>query len=140
MDIRRHNSSASEVAGSYSHATIVNDLVFVSGQVAADAHHRTVVLGDIKDETRAAMELIQIILGELGLTFLDAVKLSIFMSNTDVYDEMNEVYSSFFPSRQFPARTCVGVHKILCGCQIEIECIAKIPSKLKFIVITLLPN
>ena len=50
------------------------------------------------------------------------------MSNVDVYNDMDAVYSSFFEKGKFPARTCVGVQKILFGCQIEIECIARLRS------------
>ena len=126
-ELRRYNSGSSEVAGSYSHAVIAGDLVFISGQIAADSHE-PVNIGDIRDETRASMELIRVILGELGLNFSDTVKFSIFMSNVDVYDDMDAVYSTFFEKGKFPARTCVGVQKILLGCQIEIECIAKLRS------------
>jgi 2-iminobutanoate/2-iminopropanoate deaminase len=128
--LRHHVSPASAVAGAYSHAAIDGDYAFLSGQIAADAKHRSVTIGDIADETRAAMELLQNVLAELGLNFSDVVKVNIYMTDLGQYERMNEVYASFFPPGKLPARTTVGVARVLFGCHIEIECIARLrPEK-----------
>ena len=124
--IRHHNCGISKIGGAYSHAVIDGDYVFLSGQLADDAKHRRVAIGDIVDETRAAMELLQGVLADLALDFSDVVKVNIYMTDLDQFERMNDVYASYFPDKKFPARTTVGVARLLFGCHIEIECIARL--------------
>jgi len=124
--IRHHDSAISKVGGAYSHAVIDRDYVFLSGQLADDANHRPVAVGDIVDETRAAMELLQGVLVDLGLDFGDVVKVNVYMTDLDQFDRMNEIYAGYFPAGRFPARTTVGVASLLFGCHIEIDCIARL--------------
>ena len=125
MTLRHHISGAATVGGAYSHAVIDGDYAFLSGQLAADAH-RAVRRGDVADETRVAMELLQGVLADLGLDFGDVVKVNIYMTDLDQFDRMNEVYAGFFSSGKLPARTTVGVARLLSGCLIEIDCIARV--------------
>ncbi|HUL04977.1 MAG TPA: RidA family protein [Candidatus Acidoferrum sp.] len=122
---RHHNSAVSKIGGAYSHAVVDGDYVFLSGQLADDAKHRRVAIGDIVDETRAAMELLQGVLADLGLDFGDVVKVNIYMTDLDQFDRMNEIYAAYFPAGRFPARTTVGVARLLFGCHIEIDCVAR---------------
>jgi len=122
---RHHNSAVSKIGGAYSHAVVDGDYVFLSGQLADDAKHRRVAIGDIVDETRAAMELLQGVLADLGLDFGDVVKVNIYMTDLDQFDRMNEIYAAYFPAGRFPARTTVGVASLLFGCHIEIDCVAR---------------
>jgi len=123
---RHHNSEISKLGGPYSHAITEGGFVFLSGQLADDANHRRVALGDIVDETRAAMELLQGVLADLGLDFGDVVKVNIYMTDLDQFGRMNEVYAGYFPAGRFPARTTVGVASLLFGCHVEIDCIARL--------------
>ena len=61
--MRQVNSAASLRGGTYSHAVVDGDHVYLAGQIAADrpARHRS---GDIEVETRTCMELIQAVLAE----------------------------------------------------------------------------
>jgi len=127
VTLRHHTSAVAETGGAYSHAVVDGDYAFLSGQLAADAH-RAVQRGDIADETRAAMELLQGVLADLGLDFGDVVKVNIFMADLDQFDRMDSVYASFFSSGKYPARTTVGVARLLSGCLVEIDCIARLRS------------
>jgi 2-iminobutanoate/2-iminopropanoate deaminase len=123
---RHHNSEISKLGGAYSHAVLGGEYVFLSGQLADDAKHRRVAIGDIADETRAAMELLQGVLADLELDFGDVVKVNVYMTDLDQFDRMNEIYAGYFPAGRFPARTTVGVASLLFGCHIEIDCIARL--------------
>jgi 2-iminobutanoate/2-iminopropanoate deaminase len=124
LTLRHHISSAAKVGGAYSHAVVDGEYAFLSGQLADDAH-RSVRRGDIADETRAAMELLQGVLADLGLDFGDVVKVNIYMRDLDQFDRMNEVYAGFFAPGKLPARTTVGVARLLSGCLVEIDCVAR---------------
>jgi 2-iminobutanoate/2-iminopropanoate deaminase len=127
--LRRHTSTIASTGGPYCHAVIDGDHAFLSGQLSDDARHRTVKIGDIADETRAAMELLQGVLADLGLDFSDVVKVNVYMSDLDEFERMNEVYAGFFPDGKFPARTTVGVARLLFGCRVEIDCIAHLRTR-----------
>jgi 2-iminobutanoate/2-iminopropanoate deaminase len=124
LTLRHHTSGKAKVGGAYSQAVIDGDYAFLSGQLADDAH-RPVQRGDIAEETRAAMKLLEGVLADLGLHFGDVVKVNIYMTDLDQFDRMNEVYAGFFASGRLPARTTVGVARLLCGCLVEIDCIAR---------------
>jgi 2-iminobutanoate/2-iminopropanoate deaminase len=119
------NSKAGNDYPSFTHGVRDGDYVFVSGQIAADKRGTKVALGDIETETRAAMDLLGGVLAEFGLTCADLVKVGIFMTNLDEFDAMDAVYATYFPAGKVPARTCVEVRRILAGCRIEIDGIAR---------------
>jgi 2-iminobutanoate/2-iminopropanoate deaminase len=125
MTLRHHISAIAKTGGAYSHAVIDGDYAFLSGQLAEDAHC-AVKRGDIADETRVTMELLQGVLADLGLDFGDVVKFNIYMADLDQFERMNEVYAGFFSPGRLPARTTVGVARLLSGCLIEIECVARL--------------
>ena len=41
------------------------------------------------------------------------------------YEDMNNVYSSYFAPNRLPARTCIGVTDLALGALVEIDMIAK---------------
>jgi 2-iminobutanoate/2-iminopropanoate deaminase len=123
--MRQVNSDASLRGGSYSHAVVDGDHVYLAGQIAAD-RPAAPPLGDIEVETRTCMELIQAVLGELGLTFADVLRVGVFMTDLSEFERMDRVNASFLEQGHAPARTTVGVAQILFGCRVEIDCVARL--------------
>jgi|SRR6478735_678939 2-iminobutanoate/2-iminopropanoate deaminase len=121
--MRHVTSAASLTGGTYSHAVVEGDRVYVSGQIAADRPGGGP--GDIETETRTCMELIVAILGELSLGFGDVLQVRVFMTDLREFERMDAVYATFLEPGCAPARTCVGVAEILAGCRIEIDCVAR---------------
>jgi 2-iminobutanoate/2-iminopropanoate deaminase len=61
---------------------------------------------------------------EAGGCSLDRVlKATVFITNMDDFDKMNEVYAGFFSDTP-PARSCVAVSALAKGAKVEIEVIA----------------
>jgi 2-iminobutanoate/2-iminopropanoate deaminase len=114
---------------SYSQAVRSGDLIFVAGQLAADDPAFVPSTGDIESETRMALDRIGRILAVAGSSFEDAVRVGIFMTDLDGFEAMNAVYRTYFADPHRPARTCVGVSRLLAGGQIEIECVARARQK-----------
>lgn len=54
------------------------DLVFVGGQISADAKGRTVAAGDVETQARNVMEFIRRVLAEAGATMADVVKHNVY--------------------------------------------------------------
>jgi 2-iminobutanoate/2-iminopropanoate deaminase len=109
------------VAGPYSPALKVNNLLFVSGQIAKQ--------GDIKEQTKTILENIKKIVETAGGKVSNLVKLCVFMTDIKEFSEMNSVYKKFFEDNGvteiFPARSTVEVSNlVLEGLLIEIDAIA----------------
>ena len=109
--------------GPYSHGVLVNNMLFVSGQVGKRADTGELVLHDIKAETGQVMENIEAILKEAGMNFSNVIKTSIFLKDMNCFGAVNEVYGSFF-SGSYPARETVQVSKLPLDVNVEISVIA----------------
>jgi 2-iminobutanoate/2-iminopropanoate deaminase len=106
--------------GPYSQAVIANGFLFASGQVAFNPATGELVLTDILSETKQVMENIKAILDEAKLGFANVVKTSIFLSDMQLFAQVNEVYASYF-STDFPARETVAVKTLPRNVNVEIS-------------------
>jgi 2-iminobutanoate/2-iminopropanoate deaminase len=111
--------------GPYSQAVIANGFLFASGQVAFDPATGELVLTDIQAETRQVMENIKAILEEAKLSFAHVVKTTIFLSDMQLFAQVNEVYGSYFTAN-FPARETVAVKTLPRNVNIEVSITAVI--------------
>jgi 2-iminobutanoate/2-iminopropanoate deaminase len=116
-------SNAPAPIGPYNQAVKAGGLLFVSGQIAIVAATNELLKGTIKEETHLAMQNLEAILVEAGLTFEHVVKTTIFLSDMSLFAEVNEVYGSYF-SGNFPARETVAVKGLPKGVNVEISIIA----------------
>lgn len=116
-------SNAPAPIGPYNQAVKAGGLLFVSGQIAIVAATNELLKGTIKEETHLAMQNLEAILVEAGLTFEHVVKTTIFLSNMSLFAEVNEMYGSYF-SGNFPARETVAVKGLPKGVNVEISIIA----------------
>lgn len=112
-----------------SRAVVFGDLLFVSGIGPHDPETGKVVEGGIREQTRRVMESMKAILEEAGSSLENVLKCTVFLTDMNNYDEMNEVYGSYF--KVPPARTCVQVSKLPRPGEnvlVEIDAIAYKPS------------
>ena len=111
--------------GPYSQAVIANGFLFASGQVAFDPATGELVLDSIQAETKQVMENIKAILEEAKLSFANIVKTTIFLSDMQLFAQVNEVYGSYFTA-DFPARETVAVKTLPRNVNVEISVTAVI--------------
>lgn len=109
------------VFGPYSSAVAAGDILFVSGNAGYDREQNLVGEGDVKAQTRQALENIRMLLEDHGFCMDDIVRSTVYLSDIALWADFNEAYEPFF-KRPFPARTCVGCQ--LNGFLVEIECTA----------------
>ena len=107
----------------FSDATIVNNIIYVAGQVGNLPGTNKVVEGGIRAETRQTMKNIENILKEAGLIFDNVVRTKIYLTNMDDFSAVNRVYGSYFKSNP-PARTTIEVSGLPLGVNVEIDMIA----------------
>ena len=125
-DMKRivNTSNAPKPIGPYNQAVISGDLMFISGQVAFDPNTDELVLDDIQSETKQVMENLKSILEEANLSFDNVVKTTIFLSDMNDFQQVNEVYGSYFSNDQAPARETVEVSRLPKDVNVEISMIA----------------
>ena len=111
--------------GPYSQAVSANGLVFVSGQIAIDAHTGQVVMGSIIEETHKVMHNMKEVLNAAGATLDNVVKCTIYVRDMNNFSTINAVYGSYFTSNQ-PARETVEVSRLPKDVNVEISCVAVI--------------
>ena len=113
--------SAPAALGPYSVGVEANGIVFFSGQIALDADGNPA--GSTAEQAQQVMEQIGGLLSDVGLTFPDVVKATIFLADMGDFAAVNEVYGSFFDAEP-PARSAVEVAGLPKGVSVEIETIA----------------
>lgn len=116
-------NKAPKPVGPYSHAVKYGDLIFISGQISANIETGEPIIQDIAGQTRAAMNIIKDILEDAGSSMDKVIKCTIHLSDEKYFDEMNEVYATFFKNG-FPTRITVFGAKLYSGIDIEIDAIA----------------
>ena len=115
--------------GTYNQGIAVNSskLVFTAGQISIDPSTNQVIKGDIRSQTRLALQNIRQIFLQAGTNLDNTVKLTVFMTDLKNFSVVNEVFSEFFPDNP-PARTALEISALPKGVDIEIEGIAYIPD------------
>ena len=109
--------------GPYNQAVHFGNLLFISGQIALDPKSGNLVQGDIKDETKLVMNNLHAILTAAGMDFNNVIKSSIFLMDMGQFEQVNEVYGSYF-NDMAPARETVQVAGLPKGVNVEISMIA----------------
>ncbi len=111
--------------GHYALATIHQDTVYVSGQLAVDSATGEKKFGTIEEETIQVLENIECILNEAGSQKNQILRMTIYISDIGLWDRFNCVYKEFFGDHK-PARTVVPTNELHFGFKVEIEAIAYI--------------
>ena len=102
----------------------LSNLVYTSGQVGVDPKTEQLAGQGIKEQTRQVMENIKMLVEAAGSSMDKVIKCLVFITDMKDFQEMNEVYKSYFKSNP-PARSCVEVSALAKPEMIvEIEAIA----------------
>ncbi len=116
---------APKAIGPYSQAIQAGSFLFLSGQIPLDPKTGELVKGEIREQTRQVLDNLKGILNSQKLDMKDVVKITIFLKDMGNFNQVNEVYATYFPSSP-PARSTVEVAKLPRDAEIEIEAIALI--------------
>lgn len=116
-------NNAPQAIGPYSQAVLVNNVLYVSGQIPVVPATGAIVSDQIEDQARQVMENVKVVIEAAGLTLQDVVKTSVFIKNMDDFSIINAIYSEYFKT-DCPARACVEVARLPKDVLIEMEAIA----------------
>jgi len=111
----------------FSHAVEADGFIFVTGQMPTDPDAPDAPLPKgIKAQTGRVIENLQIILNGIDLGLDDIVMARIYLTKFHRdYDEMNEVWKSYFEIDCLPARTTIGVTGLALHALVEIDLVVK---------------
>ena len=114
---------APAAVGPYSQAVIYGNLLFLSGQVSMDPESGEVLKGTVGEQTERVLKNIREVLAAGGSSMDSIIKCNVYLSEIDDFNEMNEMYRTFF-SGAYPARLCVSKVDIFGGLAVEMAVIA----------------
>ncbi len=115
-------SNAPQAIGPYSQAIVANGMVFTSGQIALDTNGN-IVSDDVKEQTIQVLKNLSEVLKAAGSSLDKVVKATIYLSDMNDFQAVNEVYGSFFNEHK-PARSTVAVKTLPLNVKVEIDFIA----------------
>ena len=92
----------------FSNGVRAGHTLYVAGQLPIDRERTVVGAGDVRAQTRQALENVRAIVEAAGGTLRDVIKTTVYLIDIADHGAMNDVYAEFFVS-DFPARTTVQV-------------------------------
>lgn len=123
MKVKIESGNAPKAIGPYSQAVLVDDTLYVSGNIPVNPATGNVADGII-NQSKQVFENMKAVLNEAGMGFENVVKTTAFLTDLSNFATFNEIYASYFVA-PYPARSCVEVSKLPKNVLVEVECIAK---------------
>lgn len=114
--------NAPAAVGPYVHAVKAGNFVFTSGQIGLIPETGVLAEG-IAAQTEQVLKNLGAVLAEVGLTYIDVIKTTVFLDSIDDFAAVNEIYAKYFTG-DAPARSCVEVAALPKGALVEIEVVA----------------
>lgn len=107
----------------YSYAIRTGDTLFLSGLVPRNGRDNSTVTGDIRVQTKAVMDNAAELLKAAGMDFANVVSARVYLPDASVFQQMNEVYRSYFKVPP-PARATVKADLAGAGFAVEMTFVA----------------
>lgn len=109
--------------GPYVQAVSTGGFVITSGQLPINPETGLFPDG-IEEQTRQSLKNVRAILKEAGIDMDRVIKTTVFLSDMNNFDAMNQVYAEFFAEGSYPSRSAVEVARLPKDALVEIEAIA----------------
>ena len=120
-----NTTNAPAPVGPYNQAILIDDTLYVSGQIALDPISMKMIEGSIEEEAKKVMQNIKAILQEVDFSFENIIKTTIFITDMNNFSRVNTIYGEYFDNKTAPARETVEVSALPKNAKIEISVIAK---------------
>ena len=110
--------------GPYNQAILKDNMLFISGQIALDPISMKLNNQNIEVETNQVMLNLKHILKKANMDFNNVVKTSIFLSDMNLFNEVNDIYGKYIIKGNEPARETIAVKTLPMNVNVEISVIA----------------
>jgi reactive intermediate/imine deaminase len=107
-----------------SQAIRVGQLVFVSG-ITPFTREMRLAKGDFAAQMHQVMANLDAILSASGSSLARVVKCTVILARREDWRAMNEIYRTYWPGRDFPARTAFEARLPHPDFLLEIDCVAE---------------
>ena len=115
---------APSAIGPYSQATVVNGMVYTSGQIALLPNGSDELLAqDVATQAQQVLTNLREVLEAAGSSMDKVVKTTIFLSDMSDFVTVNEIYEKSFGAHK-PSRSTVAVKTLPKNALVEIDAIA----------------
>jgi reactive intermediate/imine deaminase len=122
--VRSINPSANAAPGGhYSHGTIANGFVFVSGQLPISATGEKLVDASFADQARQVLANVQAVLTACGSGVDRLVQVRVYVDDVANWPEFNRLYTEWAGESR-PSRAVVPTGPLHYGLKIEVEAVA----------------
>ena len=132
--IERINPPGLSTPATYSHIVKVGDILYIAGQVGADAQGKVVGPGMVA-QVEQVLKNLQIALKSQGADFSHVVKINIYTTDVDAFRAADAaaVRAKYFGAN-LPASTLVGVTRLASpDYKVEIEATAHLPGGVRLL-------
>jgi 2-iminobutanoate/2-iminopropanoate deaminase len=118
-----NSTSAPKAIGPYSHSVRAKgELLFISGQIPIDPASGELVGPGAGEQARQCLQNLTAICNDAAASLSDGVKLTVYLTDIADFDEVNEVYATFFKTDP-PARVALQVAALPKGAKVEIDAV-----------------
>lgn len=119
-----HTDAAPAAIGTYSQAvlTTATKTVYISGQIPLDPASMTVVSDEFVAQAQQVFGNLAAICQAAGGSLADCVKLTIYLTDLNNFQQVNEVMATFF-EEPYPARAAIEVSALPKAVAIEIDAV-----------------
>ena len=124
MKKRISTPNAPAAIGPYSQAVLVNDTLYISGQIPLDPATGEIAGDTIELQAEQVFKNLGAILAEAGMTFDDVVKATVLLDDIGDFAAVNAIYGKYLCGEILPARAAFAVDALPKGVKVEIEMIA----------------
>lgn len=114
---------APKAAGHYSQATVANGFIFTAVTLPINPANPDEPKGSVKEQAAQVLDNIFEVVKAGGGNIYTIMKVTIFVSNTNYWDEINDVYTEKFAAHK-PARGVLEINNIRKGYDVAMEAIA----------------
>lgn len=116
-------NGAPHAFGCASQGTSAARFVFVSGQIPVDPETGQMVTESLQAQAAVCISNVKAVLSELDLTYGDITKTTLYLTNLNDLEAIDEVWEMRFP-KPWPARSVVEVQALPQGATMMIEAVA----------------
>lgn len=113
----------------FNHVVKAGNFLFITSQLSVDLKTNTILPGDIKFQTKNALNNLKFLLESSSSSLSNVVKVVVYLSDIKDFNGMNEIYKEFFETGKEPARVAVQARSPINDIIVEIEAIAIIEER-----------
>lgn len=117
-----HSDHAPAAIGTYSQAVRVDNMVYLSGQIALMPETMAIAEGGVEVQIEQVFRNLSAVAEASGGSLADTVKLTVYLTNLDHFPLVNQTMARYF-DEPYPARAAIGVRALPKDALVEMDAI-----------------